>query len=406
LCLHKLVKMHYSKPAFCLAVLSLLVQASCHTQSAPPLSGTLQLTTGWKPVVYLIQPRTFGEIATSFSGQVVDSAPVGADGRFVFAHLPLPTEATLFALTVQPLGSRYATQLLDDNPADPNYAFVVLKKGDALNVSALDQHFQSTFLVKNPSPEQAALRKLGNLREQSYRARQHLLAPDLPHDEHNLLEYEAAVRQFQQPLMDFADTCSTFWAALVATRWVSPSGDYERVPEFLAGQCRRWRKRLPSHPLVAQLCQAANPDKLPVLVGDLLPNAPLPMVAGDTLPLHQLLGRRLTVLDVWASWCAPCRRENRDVLVPLWAQYHEKGLQIVGYSLDASGDAWRAAIAKDQAAWPHASHLSGDTSPFTETLRITTIPANFLLDSEGRVVAKNLHGAELVAFVKKYLEEH
>jgi thiol-disulfide isomerase/thioredoxin len=145
--------------------------------------------------------------------------------------------------------------------------------------------------------------------------------------------------------------------------------------------------------------------KLPVLVSDLLPDYPLPMLAGDTVSLHNLLGERLTLLDLWASWCGPCRVQNRDFLVPLWDQYHQRGFQIIGYGLEASSKAWARAIEADGAyRWPHASDLQGDDSPLFELLRLTTIPANFLLDAEGRVVAKNLHGEELMEYVRRVME--
>ena len=96
---------------------------------------------------------------------------------------------------------------------------------------------------------------------------------------------------------------------------------------------------------------------------------------------------------------------NREVLAPLWAQYRDSGFAIVGYALDSSPGAWKTAIQKDAAAWPQASHLGGDTSPFLDTLHVTTIPASFLLDSDGRVVAKNLHGDALRAFVDQFLNQ-
>jgi peroxiredoxin len=160
---------------------------------------------------------------------------------------------------------------------------------------------------------------------------------------------------------------------------------------------------VPESPWIRQLCEAGNPGKLPVLVGDKIPDYPLPMASGDTVALYTLLGERLTVLDIWASWCAPCRRENQEVLSPLWSVYREKGLQILGYSIDSSPAAWKAAVTKDGAVWPHASHLSGDATPFLDSLRVTTIPANFILDAGGKVVAKNLHGDSLKRFVVAYL---
>lgn len=110
-------------------------------------------------------------------------------------------------------------------------------------------------------------------------------------------------------------------------------------------------------------------------------------------------------MDIWASWCAPCRVENRNVLVPLWEKYNSEGFQIVAYGLESSETAWSNAIEKDGAfRWLHASHLQGDQNPLMDTLRLKTIPANFLLDEKGRVLAKNLHGEDLIMFVDDYMK--
>ncbi|MBK9492234.1 MAG: TlpA family protein disulfide reductase [Haliscomenobacter sp.] len=221
-------------------------------------------------------------------------------------------------------------------------------------------------------------------------------------DEEHLLEQENAVRQFQAPLMAFADSTTSMLAALVATRWVSLQNDYERVPEFLHGQCQKWSELQSGAPFVAQLCEKAN--ALPLLTGEVIPDFSFAMSTGDTVSLKSLLGKKLTILDIWASWCVPCRRENQQVLTPLWAAYREKGLQIIGYSIDSSEGAWRNAIKKTAPCGPHASHLTGDETPFMDALRIATIPANFILDGDGKVVAKNLHGEELKAFVEEFLK--
>ncbi|MCO6480785.1 MAG: redoxin domain-containing protein, partial [Phaeodactylibacter sp.] len=234
-----------------------------------------------------------------------------------------------------------------------------------------------------------------------------LPAPDAEgNNAEQLLEEEKARRGFQQALMDFAQNTDHLLPALMAVRWVSPENDYERIPEFLVSQCQKWQGQHPEHPWVVQLCDKTSREQLPVLKGDQLPDYLLPMLSGDTVALSQLLGRRLTLFDLWASWCAPCRRENRDVLTPLWDKYHERGFQIIGYALDGSEKAWKAAIEKDGAyRWRHASHLQGDDAPLMEALRLQTIPANFILDAEGKVLAKNLHGEELVEFVQAFMGE-
>lgn len=395
--------------------------SSCSTQ--PLLSGKITVKEGWKPVVYLIMPRSFSEIAANYTGLVVDSAQISPDGQFAFKGIPNSGQPVLYQLVVQPSDSRYANQLLDDNPLLSNYMPIVVTPGFPTSFSAESDRFQASFNIypagatappqagatapprasypPGSSPDIASLMTLRNIRHAAFSQWKDQLtqAPD----EERLLEQEDAARQFQAPLIAFADSTSSVSAALVATRWVSLQNDYERVPEFLHRQCQKWAELYAGDPFVRQLCEKAN--ALPVLVGAVIPDFPFPMSSGDTVALKTLLGKKLTILDIWASWCVPCRRENQQVLAPLWAAYRENGLQIIGYSIDSSEGAWRNAITKDGAVWPHASHLTGDETPFMEALRISTIPANFVLDGNGKVLAKNLHGEELKAFVEEFLKK-
>lgn len=389
----------------------------CSTQ--PPISGTIVMKEGWKPVVYLIAPLGFSEIASSFSGMVLDSAQIGENGQFAFSKLPITDEKfpILYQLAMQPEGSLYANHLLDDNPLLANYMPFVLKTNRFMRFTAEADRFQASFRIESPLtayPDEpdpgfdpyvanTALLKLRDIRHASYLQWQTQLEAAKTPDENTLLEQEEAIRQFRLPLMQFADTTGAVWAALVATRWVSPQQDYERVPEFLHGQCQRWTDNKAAAHFIALLCEKAN--NLPVLVNANIPDFPFPMSTGDTVSLKSLLGKKLTILDIWASWCVPCRRENKQVLAPLWAAYRGNGLQIIGYSIDSSEGAWRNAITKDGAVWLHASHLTGDETPFMEALRISTIPANFILDGNGKVLAKNLHGEEMKAFVEEFLKK-
>lgn len=384
---------------------SLLFPGACQAQNAPArLTGTIALSDQWKPVLYLIQPRQFNEIAANFSGLVVDSAAIDARGNFAFSRPVPPDHAVFYQICVQTKTSRYANQLTDDDPLIANYFPLVLQPGVSVKFTAEADRLQATAAIAQPDAHNARLLRLRDIRHAAFRREQQWLAPGTSHDETQLLDHEAALLRYRRDLMAFADSCADILPALVAARWVSPESDYERVPEFVVGQCKKWTTLQPAHPWAAALCQWSRDGKLPVLVGDTIPNFDLPTAAGDTVPLYQLLGEKITILDIWASWCAPCRRENRTVLAPLYTKYREKGLQVIGYSIDSSPNAWKAAIAKDGAIWPHTSHLTGDATPFMDALRLTTIPANFILDKNGRVLAKNLHGAELERFLVRSYE--
>lgn len=388
-----------------LSFIFLTIFSNCSEKA--PLSGNVELApnSDWAPTIYLIQPRIMDEIAASFAGAILDSAKINADGTFSFEKMPDAPEPVFLELAVQKKGERFLNRKNNDEPTASNYFPIIWKNGDHINIHTSISEFQNNFSINNPSPENAALIKLKNIRSEAFQKFMQKNNSE-NHDAEHLLDEADALLNFQKPMMGFAEKTEHLFPALLAVRWVSPENDFERVPEFLFSQCQKWKNKNPENIWVAQLCAKSDRKKLPILKGDKLPDYPLPMLSGETTALYKLIGERLTILDLWASWCAPCRKENRNYLVPLWDKYHEKGFQIIGYALDGNENAWKKAIEKDGASrWPHASHLQGDDAPLMEVFRIQTIPANFILDADGKVVAKNLHGEELVEFVDGYMGE-
>lgn len=112
--------------------------------------------------------------------------------------------------------------------------------------------------------------------------------------------------------------------------------------------------------------------------------------SGKILKLSSLKGKYVLV-DFWASWCVPCRRENPNV-VKAYQAYHDKGFEIVGVSLDTKKDMWMKAIAKDGLNWYHVSDLKGWESGIVKELGVKVVPTSFLLDKDGKIIANNLRG--------------
>ncbi len=137
-------------------------------------------------------------------------------------------------------------------------------------------------------------------------------------------------------------------------------------------------------------------------IGRRAPNFSAKNPEGKEVSLNESLGR-VTIIDFWASWCGPCRRENPNV-VALYNEYHSKGLNIIGVSLDKSADKWKEAIAKDGLAWTQISNLMEWNDPIAKKYGVESIPATFVLNQYGVVVAKNLSGEKLREKVAEMLK--
>jgi thiol-disulfide isomerase/thioredoxin len=128
--------------------------------------------------------------------------------------------------------------------------------------------------------------------------------------------------------------------------------------------------------------------------GAMAPDIILPTPKGDTIKLSSTRGS-IVLLDFWASWCAPCRMENPN-LVKAYNLYNGKGFKIFQVSLDKSRDAWIKGIEDDQlGSWIHVSDVQYWNSIVVPLYKIESIPCNFLLDKEGRIIATNLRGEKL-----------
>ena len=138
-----------------------------------------------------------------------------------------------------------------------------------------------------------------------------------------------------------------------------------------------------------------------VVIGKPAPLFSGPSPDGKTVSLKEVMGK-VTIIDFWASWCAPCRAENPNV-VALYNEFHSKGLNIIGVSLDKDAAKWKEAIAKDGLVWSHVSNLKFWEDPIAKQFNIQAIPATFILDEKGIIVAKDLRGDELKAKVQELL---
>lgn len=155
--------------------------------------------------------------------------------------------------------------------------------------------------------------------------------------------------------------------------------------------------------IVSQMAFAQNK----IEIGKKAPEIVMAKADGASFALSTLKGK-LVLIDFWATWCAPCV-EEQPVLKTLYETYSDQvqnnRFEILGVSLDKNKESWQKAIDRFQINWIQVSDLKFWKSPVAKTYEVDELPFNVIIDGEGTILAKNLHGKDLEEFLKKNLEQ-
>lgn len=207
-----------------------------------------------------------------------------------------------------------------------------------------------------------------------------------------MAENEGLVNYILKFAMDNTNSLAGFYAI----NSLNP-GDYEKELLAYADQIKsNFNKNQAVTDFLVRMAKLRS-----VQVGQVAPDFKMNTIDGKTVKLSGLRGKYV-LLDFWASWCQPCRQENPNV-VKLYHQYKDKNFTVLGVSLDKDPIAWKQAVIQDGLSWTHASELQDFESPTVRLYQVDAIPSSFILDPQGRIIAKNLRGDELSAFLAKTL---
>lgn len=202
--------------------------------------------------------------------------------------------------------------------------------------------------------------------------------------------------------LDIATYIKQHPASLVSAYILYRDFSYRLSSDEIRSNIALLDRKFDNTPYVKTLVELANTlDN--VGVGKKAPDFQVPDTAGVQHSLYEFLGKGYLLVDFWASWCGPCRKENPNV-VEAYKKFHDKGFDVLGVSLDRSKERWLKAIHDDGLVWNHVSDLQYWNAAPAKLYGVRAIPSNILLDKDGTVIARNLREEDLHTFLEKLLK--
>ena len=316
--------------------------------------------------------------------------------------VPSAENKVSFKGQVRDQGAFYLVNFFDT--PKPQKVLVILEGGETIDIEAdgvNDEDGKSAYTMKGDYPNVKYMLELMAIsKEMEIKVRKwnQEIQIDQKQEKRIQAEFTQAQAASSAKIKALIPEMGSNLVALWATNFLPAEKEMASLVEI----ANRLDKARPNHPQVRQFVN--NLQRLQgVNEGAMAPEIKLATPAGPDLALSSLRGKYV-LIDFWASWCGPCRRENPNV-VKTYAAYKDKGFEIFGVSLDQDRAAWLKAIETDKLVWKHVSDLKYWSSAGAQAYQVNSIPETFLLDREGRIIAKGLRGVALDQYLAQLFKD-
>ncbi len=293
---------------------------------------------------------------------------------------------------------------------DKNFAMLVLDSADKVTITGSVKDLGNTFKVEG-SPETTIFIEYNNLSKSrdikldSLNKAFQLLMETNKMDSKRMdslsaifeTPYNSIINQSNILMVDKISKNTNMYSSIMAIQALDPDKYSDLYKSLDAGLS----KKFPNDKNVIMFHEVVE-RMLSTNIGQFAPEISLPSPDGKEIALSSLKGK-LVLIDFWASWCGPCRKEMPNV-IKIYSKFKNKGFEIYGVSLDQDKEKWMEAITKDGINWPQVSDLKYWDNVAARIYNVQGIPYTVLIDKDGKIIAKNLRGQELEKKIAEVLK--
>ena len=293
---------------------------------------------------------------------------------------------------------------------DKNFAMLVLDSADKVTITGSVKDLGNTFKVEGSSEttifiEYNNLSKSRDIKLDSLNKAFQLLMETNKMDSKRMdslsaifeTPYNSIINQSNILMVDKITKNTNMYSSIMAIQALDPDKYSDLYKSLDAGLS----KKFPNDKNVIMFHEVVE-RMLSTNVGQFAPEISLPTPNGKEIALSSLKGK-LVLIDFWASWCGPCRKEMPNV-IKIYSKFKNKGFEIYGVSLDQDKEKWMEAITKDGINWPQVSDLKYWDNVAARIYNVQGIPYTVLIDKDGKIIAKNLRGQELEKKIAEVLK--
>ena len=293
---------------------------------------------------------------------------------------------------------------------DKNFAMLVLDSADKVTITGSVKDLGNTFKVEGSSEttifiEYNNLSKSRDIKLDSLNKAFQLLMETNKMDSKRMdslsaifeTPYNSIINQSNILMVDKITKNTNMYSSIMAIQALDPDKYSDLYKSLDAGLS----KKFPNDKNVIMFHEVVE-RMLSTNIGQFAPEISLPSPDGKEIALSSLKGK-LVLIDFWASWCGPCRKEMPNV-VKIYSKFKNKGFEIYGVSLDQDKEKWMEAITKDGINWPQVSDLKYWDNVAARIYNVQGIPYTVLIDKDGKIIAKNLRGQELEKKIAEVLK--